>query len=148
MSAICLRMSLRSTSALLPTRERRRQLAEDLYHALVTGGYSFWEHIHPLFHFAATSPGTICASWCDAAWPPRAETIGRCCRLFGMAADDYKRFMNFLATHDCRAEFREFRNPDAELTSPPRAALTLLPPLKSGREQQPADEATKKKAAS
>ena len=36
-------------AGLLPQRERRRQLAEDLYHALVTGGYSFWEHIHPLF---------------------------------------------------------------------------------------------------
>ena len=35
--------------ALLPTRERRRQVADDLYDALVSGGYSFWEHIHPMF---------------------------------------------------------------------------------------------------
>ena len=30
-------------------RERRRQLADDLYQALVSGGYSFWDHIYPLF---------------------------------------------------------------------------------------------------
>ena len=35
--------------SLLPTRERRRQVADDLYDALVSGGYSFWEHIHPIF---------------------------------------------------------------------------------------------------
>ena len=31
--------------------------------------------------------------------------------MFGMPASDYKRFMNFLSTHDCAADFREFRNP-------------------------------------
>ena len=35
--------------ALLPARERRRQVADELYDALVSGGYSFWEHIHPIF---------------------------------------------------------------------------------------------------
>ena len=34
---------------LLPQRERRRQIADDLYDALVSGGYSFWDHIHPIF---------------------------------------------------------------------------------------------------
>jgi len=29
---------------------------------------------------------------------------------FGMPASDYKRFMNFLAAHDCVVDFREFRN--------------------------------------
>ena len=31
-------------------------------------------------------------------------------RLFNMPEEDYKRFLNFLASHDCRADFREFRN--------------------------------------
>ncbi|HEU4888506.1 MAG TPA: sigma-54 dependent transcriptional regulator, partial [Thermoanaerobaculia bacterium] len=31
------------------SRERRRQVADDLYQALVKGGYTFWEHIYPLF---------------------------------------------------------------------------------------------------
>ena len=42
--------SVRSSGeGLLPQRERRRQTADDLYDALVSGGYSFWEHIHPIF---------------------------------------------------------------------------------------------------
>src|SRR5262249_300136 len=35
--------------SILPTRERRRQVADELYQAIVHNGYSFWEHIHPLF---------------------------------------------------------------------------------------------------
>jgi hypothetical protein len=27
-----------------------------------------------------------------------------------ISSRDYKRFLNFLAAHDCRADFREFRN--------------------------------------
>ena len=30
-------------------------------------------------------------------------------KLFGMPESDYKRFMNFLAAHDCTVDFREFR---------------------------------------
>ena len=29
--------------------------------------------------------------------------------LFGVPESDYKRFMNFLAAHDCVVDFREFR---------------------------------------
>ena len=32
----------------MPKRERRRQLADDLYATLVDGHYTFWGHIHPL----------------------------------------------------------------------------------------------------
>ena len=41
-----------------------------------------------------------------------AETHGRykaLITLFGMPGDDYRRFMNFLAAHDCTVAFREFR---------------------------------------
>ena len=36
-------------TGILPARERRRQVADDLYHGLVTGVYSFWDHTYPLF---------------------------------------------------------------------------------------------------
>ena len=43
-------LSLRTAGdTLLPQRERRRQIADDLYDALVSGGYAFWDHIHPIF---------------------------------------------------------------------------------------------------
>jgi transcriptional regulator with PAS, ATPase and Fis domain len=38
-----------ATQSVLPTAERRRRVADELYNALVTAGYSFWEHIYPLF---------------------------------------------------------------------------------------------------
>jgi two-component system, NtrC family, response regulator HydG len=38
-----------AAQTVLPTQERRTQVADQLYHALVTSGYSFWEHIYPLF---------------------------------------------------------------------------------------------------
>ena len=48
-------------------------------------------------------------------------------RLFGMPASDYKRFLNFLAAHDCNVDFRAYRNGTAP-TGPTRAPR-LLPPL-------------------
>jgi len=44
-----------------------------------------------------------------------------------MPASDYKRFLNFLAAHDCNVDFRAYRNGTAP-TGPTRAPR-LLPPL-------------------
>ena len=35
--------------------------------------------------------------------------------LFGMAREDYKRLLNFLAAHECALDFREFRAPRPEV---------------------------------
>ena len=40
-------------------------------------------------------------------------------RLFGMPDTDYKKFLNFLGTHDCVVDFREFRNAMPERDNPP-----------------------------
>ena len=45
-----------------------------------------------------------------------------------MDSDDYKRFLNFLAAHDCRADFREFRNGASD---GPRRPRLVLPPLEA-----------------
>jgi DNA-binding NtrC family response regulator len=122
--------------ALLPTRERRRQVADELYQAIVQGGYSFWEHIHPLFLNR------------DITRHDMRELVGRglaACRgnyrtllqLFGLPDSDYKRLLNFLTTHDCRVDYRGFRNADAP--APPPVRQPLLPPLVSGRAHGRAD---------
>jgi hypothetical protein len=49
-------------------------------------------------------------------------------QLFRIPKSDYKRFMNFLGTHDCRIDFREFRDPNAELGRFPRFVLPSLTP--------------------
>ena len=133
-------------AGLLPQRERRRQLAEDLYHALVTGGYSFWEHIHPLF----ISRDITRHDLRQLMRRGLASTRGNyraLLHLFGMPAGDYKRFMNFLATHDCGVEFREFRNADADLSSPRWSSLSILPPLRNGKEPAASDAKSKKMAS-
>ncbi len=40
-------------------------------------------------------------------------------KLFRMSTRDYRRFMNFLAAHDCGVGFREFRGPVASSESLP-----------------------------
>ena len=82
-------------------RERRRQVADDLYQALVSGGYSFWEHIHPLF-LARDITRHDMRELVRRGLRRRAATTGRCCGLFRMGSQDYKRFLNFLAAHECK----------------------------------------------
>ncbi|MGH2405828.1 MAG: hypothetical protein ACRDGN_15415, partial [bacterium] len=48
-------------------------------------------------------------------------------KLFGMSSRQYKRFLNFLAAHDCRVDFREFR--DAAPEAGRRSRVVLLPML-------------------
>jgi transcriptional regulator with PAS, ATPase and Fis domain len=88
--------------------ERRRQVSNDLYQALVKGGYSFWEHIYPLFLSRDITRHDVR----DLVRQGLTATHGNyraLLKLFGLPGRDYKRFLNFLATHDCRVDFREFR---------------------------------------
>jgi transcriptional regulator with PAS, ATPase and Fis domain len=117
-----------SGSSLLPARERRRQLADELYQALVNGGYSFWDHIHPLFIERDITRHDIRQLVRRGLSVTRGSYRG-VLQLFGIPPEDYKRFMNFLATHDCRAEFREFRNATEETPAAVRTPLLKLPPL-------------------
>ena len=125
--------------SILPARERRKQVADELYQALVHGGYSFWEHIHPLFLNRDITRHDI------RELVRRGLTASRgsyrtLLQLFGIDAGDYKRFMNFLSTHECRADFREFRNANTEATHAVRTTVPALPPLRSGAPARAADK--------
>jgi transcriptional regulator with PAS, ATPase and Fis domain len=120
-----------SAPLLLPARERRRQVADELYNAIVTGGYSFWDHIYPLF----LSRDITRNDMRELVRRGLATTRGNyrsLLKLFGMSNGDYKRFLNFLAAHDCRADFREFRNGTPEVG---RRLKLVLPPLPEKAEQ-------------
>jgi len=107
------------------TRERRVQVADELYAALVNGGYSFWDHIYPLF----LSRDITRHDMRELIRKGLSTTRGNyraLLKLFGMSNQDYKRFLNFLAAHECGADFRAFRHGTAEAQRPPRL---LLPPL-------------------
>jgi transcriptional regulator with PAS, ATPase and Fis domain len=109
-----------------PTRERRVQVADELYTALVHGGYSFWDHVYPLF----LSRDITRHDMRELVRKGLSTTRGnyrQLLKLFGMANQDYKRFLNFLAAHDCGADFRAFRHGTAEAQRPPRLILPPLP---------------------
>ncbi len=113
------------SQSLLPTRERRRQVADELYEAIVTAGYSFWDHVYPLFLARDITRHDMR----ELVRRGLATTRGNyraLLKLFGMTSGDYKRFLNFLSAHDCRADFREFRNGVHE---GPRRAQLVLPAL-------------------
>jgi transcriptional regulator with PAS, ATPase and Fis domain len=112
--------------ALLPTRERRRQVADDLYDALVTGGYSFWEHIHPIFLSREITRHDV-RELIVYGLRTTHGNYRSLLRLFGMPHQDYKRFHNFLMTHGCKVDYRSFRQGTPE---PARAPRVLLPPLR------------------
>jgi transcriptional regulator with PAS, ATPase and Fis domain len=115
-----------SNQSILPPRERRRQVADDLYRALAEDGYSFWEHIRELFLNRDITRHDIR----ELVRRGLSVTHGNyraLLPLFGMPVTDYKRFINFLTTHDCRPDYREFRrgSGDDDL----RAIRVIMPPL-------------------
>jgi transcriptional regulator with GAF, ATPase, and Fis domain len=135
-------------SSLMAARERRRQIADELYQAIVTGGYSFWEHIYPLFINRDITRHDIRQLVRKGLSTTRGSYRGLL-QLFGMPASDYKRFMNFLATHDCRAEFREFRNTTQEMRTVARTTLSLppLPESRASGQRSEADQTSDKVAS-
>ena len=120
--------TLRTNDTLLPQRERRRQVADDLYDALVTGGYSFWEHIHPIFLSRDITRHDIRELVVRGLRTTHGNYRGLL-RLFGIPTQDYKRFHNFLMAHGCKVDYRSFRQGTPE---PARRHKVLLPPLRPG----------------
>ena len=91
-----------------PPDDRRRQVADDLYDALVKHGASFWEHVDPMFLARDITRHDLR----ELVRRGLRETRGRykeLVELFGMPSRDYRRFMNFLAAHGCGIAVREFR---------------------------------------
>ena len=116
-------------NGLQPKRERRRQLANELYDALVGRHYTFWAHIHTLFLSRDMTRHDLRQLLRRGLATTRGNyhaLLG----LFGMSESDYKRFMNFLAAHDCVVDFREFRLASRP-ESPMLPALDRRVPLKT-----------------
>jgi DNA-binding NtrC family response regulator len=100
---------VRITEPLVQTRERRRQVADDLYDALVSGGRSFWVDVHPLFLSRDLTRHDV-RELVRRGLETTRGSYRALLRLFGMVEGDYQRFHNFLATHECKVDFREFRS--------------------------------------
>jgi transcriptional regulator with PAS, ATPase and Fis domain len=109
--------------------ERRRQVADELYDALVRDGYSFFEHIHPLFLSRDITRHDVRELVRRGLTTTRGN-YRALLTLFGLREEDYKKFLNFLGAHDCTVDFRPFRHGgetgSANATRRPR---TLFPAL-------------------
>jgi DNA-binding NtrC family response regulator len=123
--------------ALLPIEDRRRRIADDLYDAVVRQGASFWEHVYPMFLARDITRHDLR----ELVRRGLSESRGRyksMLTLFGMPTGDYRRFMNFLAAHECGVGVREFRDAAASPAIPsemppaysiPAAAVATLPDI-------------------
>lgn len=118
--------SLHAAQGIRPTRERRRQISEELYQAIVGGGYSFWEHVQPLFLSRDITRHDV-RELVRRGLSVSGGNYRSLLQLFRIPKADYKRFMNFLAAHKCHVDFREFRNAHAESAYVPRVVLPPLP---------------------
>jgi transcriptional regulator with PAS, ATPase and Fis domain len=97
-----------SPQMLAPRTDRRRQVADDLYDALVKQRASFWEYVYPMFLARDITRHDLR----ELVRRGLQESKGRyksMLTLFGMPSTDYRRFMNFLAAHECSVAVKEFR---------------------------------------
>ena len=94
---------------IVPVRQRRHQLADELYKSLTEGTLSFWEHVHTLFLGRDLTRHDIR----ELVRRGLSTTLGNyrgVVGLFGMPPTDYKRFLNFLTRHDGMVDFRPYRS--------------------------------------
>jgi len=89
--------------------DRRRQVADDLFQTLGAGTHKFWDHVYPLFLARDITRHDV-RELVRRGLTATSGNYRAMLHLFGIDARDYKRFLNFLAAHDCNVDFRQFRN--------------------------------------
>ena len=123
-------------AGVLLKRERRRQAADDLYTALVGQHYTFWDHIHALFLRRDMTRQDLRQLMARGLSVTRGN-YRALLKLFGMPDSDYKRFMNFLAAHDCVVDFHPFRVESVPASPSARPALPFSGKLGFEAERAP-----------
>jgi len=111
-----------------PSRERRRTVADELFAALVAGHYSFWEHVHSLFLERDITRHDLR----ELVRRGLAATYGNyraMLQMFHLPPTDYKRFLNFLAAHQCSVDYRPFRTTQASAATLRIRAQSLAQPI-------------------
>jgi transcriptional regulator with PAS, ATPase and Fis domain len=88
--------------------DRRRSVADDLFQTLVAGTHKFWDHVYTLFLARDITRHDV-RELVRRGLTATSGNYRAMLHLFGIDARDYKRFLNFLAAHDCSVDFRQFR---------------------------------------
>ena len=102
-----------AAGGLKPVRERRRQMADEIYSGLIEGRYTFWNDVYEMFMRRDLTRDDLRGLMRRGLTATRGS-YRSVLVLFGMAREDYKRLLNFLAAHECALDFREFRAPRPE----------------------------------
>ena len=98
-----------TASRILLQQDRRSRTADELYDALVAAGVSFWDDVHRLFLSRDITRHDL-RELVRLGLANAGGNYRNLLTLFGMDQRDYKRFLNFLAAHDCGVDFRQFRD--------------------------------------
>jgi transcriptional regulator with GAF, ATPase, and Fis domain len=91
-----------------PKRERRRTVVDDLYKRLREERESFWTSVYPMYMRRDITRDDVR----DVVRRGLEEARGNyriVAKLFNLAPDDYKKFLNFLRKHECQLSFKEYR---------------------------------------
>jgi len=105
--------------------ERRRQLSDDLYAGLVARTISFWGELYPLFLARDVTRHDL-RQVLQRGLTTTSGSYRALIGLFGMESADYKRFLNFLAAHDCNVDPRPFRKRAAGQRASESVAMALV----------------------
>jgi DNA-binding NtrC family response regulator len=120
-----------ASGAVVRSRERRKRVADHLFEGLASGTCSFWEHVYPMFINRDITRADIMAMVRQAL----VETSGNyraVLQVLGMPPGDYKRFLNFLSTHSCSIDFREFRSGRASRERPLETPFSIASVVPAG----------------
>ena len=91
-----------------PRRERRRTVADDLYKRLVDEQESFWHVVYPMYMQREITRDNV-REIVRRGLEEERGNYRIVAKLFNMAPNDYKRFLNFLRKHNCQLPFKEYR---------------------------------------
>jgi transcriptional regulator with PAS, ATPase and Fis domain len=94
---------------MIPHRDRRRQVADQLFEELVAGRISFWGDVHRLFLVRDLTRNDI-RGLIQRGLATTRGSYRALLPLFHLGRDDYKRFLNFLGTHECQVNVQPFRS--------------------------------------
>ena len=103
-----LRQHLQLGSLQQADRERPRRVADELYDALRDGHLTFWGDIYTRFLQRDMTRDDL-RQLVRCGLEQAGGNYRAMLPLFGISAKDYKRFLNFLAAHQCAPDFRAFR---------------------------------------
>jgi transcriptional regulator with PAS, ATPase and Fis domain len=105
--------------------ERREQVADHLFNLFADPKNTFWEPVRRMFLARDLTRHDI-RELVRCALRVTGGNYPGVLPLFNIPGSDYKKFMNFLTTHDCRPSFRDFREPAAIAEYSPRVKFPEL----------------------